>query len=175
MVPEARLQRTNEGSLPAGDGWFVLNAADARWLGGDFGSFTRFEGELRFPRLGINIGVMQPGEPASMYHAEDEQEDFLVLAGEALLLIEGEERRLRQWDLVHCPPWTEHVFIGAGDGPCAILAVGSRTGGEIVYPANELAQRYGAGAAVTTSRGDEAYTGGPDVEVPFEPGWLPAG
>src|SRR3954466_9168520 len=123
MVPEARLQRTNEGSVPAGDGWFVLNAADARWLGGDFGSFTRFEGEQRFSRLGINIGVMQPGEPASMYHAEDEQEDFLVLAGEALLLIEGEERRLRQWDLVHCPAWTEHVFIGAGDGPCAILAV----------------------------------------------------
>ena len=79
-------------------------------------------------QLGFNIGVLAPGQPSCMYHGEDEQEDFLVLAGECLLLIEGEERLLRQWDFVHCPPWTEHVFVGAGDGPCALLAVGTRSG-----------------------------------------------
>jgi uncharacterized cupin superfamily protein len=173
MVPEAPLRRTNGGSVPHGDGWFVLNAKEARWLGGSLGRYTRFEGDHRFPQLGINIGVLDPGQPASMYHREREQEDFLVLSGECLLLIEGEERHLRQWDLVHCPADTEHVFVGAGDGPCAILAVGSRTGGDVVYPASELAQRHGAGSATTTSLSDEAYKAfQPDLEVPYEEGWL---
>ncbi|MBA3787658.1 MAG: cupin domain-containing protein, partial [Actinobacteria bacterium] len=134
MVPEARLEREDGGLAPRGEGWFVLNAKEARWLDGDFGAFTRFEGDARFPQLGINIGVLQPGQAACMYHGEDEQEDFLVLQGECLLLVEGDERPLKAWDFVHCPAWTEHVFVGAGEGPCAILAVGTRAGGDVVYP-----------------------------------------
>jgi uncharacterized cupin superfamily protein len=176
MVPEARLQRTNGSSVPHGEGWFVLNAADARWLGGDLGRYTRFEGEPPFPQIGINIGVLKPGEPASMYHRENEQEDFLVLSGACLLLVEGEERLLRQWDFVHCPAGTEHVFIGAGDRLCAVLAVGGRSQQhDTVYPANELAQRHRAGSPVTTSSGEQAYeSSSPDLEVPYEEGWLPS-
>src|SRR6185312_15725279 len=59
-------------------------------------------------------GILAPGQPSCMYHGEDEQEDFLILAGECLLLVEGQERRLKAWDFVHCPAWTEHVFVGAG-------------------------------------------------------------
>ena len=129
------MNRTEHGREPAGEGWFVLNAREAKWVDGHFGAYTRFEGESRFPQLGFNIGVLAPGQPACHYHGEDEQEDFLVLSGECLLLIEGQERPLRQWDFVHCPAWTEHVFVGAGDGPCAILAVGTRSGGDVVYPA----------------------------------------
>ncbi len=114
MPKESRLAQTPGGKVPEGAGWFVLNAREARWLTGDFGAYTRFEGEERFPHLGINIGVLQPGQPACYYHAENDQEDFLVLSGECLLLIEGQERRLQAWDFVHCPPWTEHVFVGAG-------------------------------------------------------------
>ena len=177
MVPEAPLQRTTHGSRPRGEGWFVLNAADAHWLGGDLGCYTRFEGDARFPQIGINISVLQPGEPASMYHRENEQEDFLVLSGACLLVIEGEERLLRQWDLVHCPAGTDHVFVGAGDGLCAVLAVGGRSDDhDIVYPANDVARRHGAASAVTTSSGDEAYKSTrPDVEVPYEERWLPSG
>jgi len=94
----------------------VLNAREAKWLDGAYGAYARFEGEPRFQQLGFNIGVLRPGQPSSMYHGEDGQEDFLVLSGECLLLIEAEERRLGQWDFVHCPAWTEHVFVGAGDG-----------------------------------------------------------
>ncbi len=153
----------------------MLNAKEARWLDGDFGAFTRFEGaKAKFPQLGINIGVLQPGQPACMYHGEDEQEDFLVLQGECLLLIEGEERPLKAWDFVHCPAWTEHVFVGAGEGPCAILAVGSRTNKGVVYPVSELAQRHGAGVAKTTPDPDVAYAGNAeDVPVAFREGWLP--
>ncbi len=103
--------------------------------------------------------MLEPGQPACMYHGEDEQEDFLVLAGECLLLIEGEERPLKAWDFVHCPKSTEHVFVGAGSGPCAVLAVGSRSGGGVVYPASELAQRHGAGVAAETHSPEEAYAG----------------
>src|SRR5579875_2225125 len=103
---EAPLKRTDAGLVPQGAGWFVLNAREARWLDGEFGAYTRFEGEPGFPKLGFNIGVLAPGQPACYYHAEDEQEDFLVLSGECLLLIEGEERPLKAWDFVHCPPWT---------------------------------------------------------------------
>ena len=173
VVPEARLKSTEGGLVPEGEGWFVLNARDAKWLDGDFGAYTRFEGESRFPTLGFNIGVLAPGQAACYYHGEDEQEDFLVLAGEAVVLIEGEERPLRQWDFVHCPPWTEHVFVGAGEGPCAILAVGTRIGGDVVYPRSELALRHNAGVEQETREPKEAYAEiGPDTPVGYRDGWL---
>jgi uncharacterized cupin superfamily protein len=174
MIPEAKLQATDSGLVPEGEGWFVVNARDARWLDGHFGAYTRFEGDARFPRLGFNIGVLEPGQPACYYHAEDEQEDFLVLNGECLLLVEGEERRLKAWDFVHCPARTEHVFVGAGDGPCAILAVGTRLGGDVVYPESELAQRHRAGVERETHDPREAYADIPrDVPVAYRDGWLP--
>jgi uncharacterized cupin superfamily protein len=175
MVPEARVEPGDGGGLvPNGEGWFVVNARDAQWYTGHFGAYTRFEGEPSFPMLGINIGVLEPGQPACYYHGEDEQEDFLVLSGECLLLIEGQERRLRAWDFVHCPPWTEHVFVGAGDGPCAILAVGTRTGGGVIYPVSELAQRHGAGVEHEIDQPRQAYAEiRPDVASGYEPNWLP--
>ena len=173
MVPEAPLERSEHGLSPNGEGWFVLNAREAKWMDGHFGAYTRFEGEPRFPKVGFNIGVLAPGQPACWYHGEDEQEDFLVLNGECLLLIEGEERRLRQWDFVHCPAWTEHVFVGAGDGPCAILAVGTRLNDDVVYPRSELALRHRAGVERETRKPDEAYADiRPDTEVPFQADWL---
>jgi uncharacterized cupin superfamily protein len=173
VIPEAPLRPAGSGLAPEGAGWFVLNARDARWREGDFGAFTGFEGDARFPQLGINIGVLEPGQPACMYHRENEQEDFLVLSGECLLLIEGQERSLKAWDFVHCPPWTEHVFVGAGAGPCAILAVGSRSDGSVLYPVNELARKHGAGVDTETGEPDEAYARfRPDADAEYR-GWLP--
>jgi len=174
MPKEARLQQTPGGQVPVGNGWFVLNARDARWLTGDFGAYTRFEGEDRWRHLGLNIGVLEPGQPACYYHAESDQENFLVLSGECLLLIEGEERLLKAWDFVHCPPWTAHVFVGAGDGPCTVLAVGSRTGDQTIYPESALAQRHGAGVKRETREPSEAYAEiADDVDTPYRDGWLP--
>lgn len=176
MPDEAPLRQTPGGRVPDGPGWFVLNAQEACWRTGMFGAYTRFEGESRFPTLGFNIAVLEPGQPSCYYHAEDNQEDFLVLSGECLLLIEGQERRLTAWDFVHCPAWTEHVFVGAGTGPCAILAVGARLSDETVYPASELALRHRAGVARRATDPDDAYAGLPDdVDVPYRPGWLPGG
>ena len=176
VVPEAPMNKTPAGLAPAGEGWFVLNAREATWLDGHFGAYTRFEGEPRFTKLGFNIGVLSPGQPACYYHGEDEQEDFLVLSGECLLLIEGEERSLKQWDFVHCPPWTEHVFVGAGDGPCAILAVGTRSDGGVVYPRSEVALRHRAGVDNETREPREAYAEIPkDDEVTYRAGWLGEG
>jgi uncharacterized cupin superfamily protein len=174
MPKEARLTQTPNGKVPEGDGWFVLNAREAPWLVGDFGAYTRFEGDDRFPDLGLNIGVLQPGQPACYYHGEDNQEDFLVLDGECLLLIEDQERRLKAWDFVHCPPWTKHVFVGAGDGPCAVLAVGTHAGAQTLYPVSELAQRHGAGVTTETRDPSEAYAEiADDVDTAYQDGWLP--
>jgi len=174
MVPEAELRQTESGRVPDGEGWFVLNAREAQWLEGDFGVYTSFEGEARFEQLGINIGVLAPGEPACMYHRENAQEDFLVLSGECLLLVEGEERHLKAWDFFHGPPWTDHVFVGAGDGPCAILAVGARSTKGVVYPESELAQRHKAGVAQETSEPAEAYKDfTPDQPIAYRDGLLP--
>jgi uncharacterized cupin superfamily protein len=174
VVPEAPLEREDGGLVPQAEGWFVLNAREALWLDGDFGAYTRFEGpDAKFPALGVNIGVLAPGQPACMYHGEDEQEDFLVLQGECLLLIEGEERPLKAWDFVHCPAWTEHVLVGAGEGPCTILAMGTRTGGDVVYPAAEVARRHRAGVEETTPDPKVAYASvGDDVPTPYREGWL---
>ena len=174
MVPEAPLERTDSGVAPRGEGWFVLNAREARWREGVFGAYTRFEDEPRFERLGFNVSLLWPGQAGCMYHGEDEQEDFLVLAGECLLLIEGEERPLRAWDFVHCPPWTEHVFVGAGTEPCVIVAVGTRSDGDVLYPESELARRHGAGVERETPEPDEAYARFPnDTDVSFQDDWLP--
>jgi uncharacterized cupin superfamily protein len=157
VVPEANLQDTENGLVPEGDGWFVLNAKDTTWYDSPFGEFCRFEGNVRFPELGINLSVLHPDQPSCMYHREDKQEDFLILRGECRLLVEGEERPLKAWDLVHCPPWTEHVFVGAGSQPCFILSVGARPDEEVVYPVADVALKYGAGVETETPSPEEAY------------------
>ena len=131
-MPEAPLEPKDGGLVPAGEGWFVVNARDARWFDGNElgGRYTSFEGpDARFQELGFGIGILRPGEASAMYHGEEAEENFLVLAGECLLLIEGEERLLRAWDFVHCPRWAEHIFVGAGNGPCVVAAVGKTTEG----------------------------------------------
>jgi uncharacterized cupin superfamily protein len=166
-VPEAPLEEHGSGLAPAAEGWFVVNVRDAQWLtteGGEkqrTGSECPFEtAKAEFPQVGIRIHVLPPGESNGLYHREDKQEDFLVLAGECVLLVEGQEQRLRAWDFVHCPAGTEHIFVGAGDAPCAILMVGARgPDWNIVYPVSELAARYGASADVETRDPDEAYAG----------------
>jgi uncharacterized cupin superfamily protein len=166
-VPEARLEDSGSGLAPASDGWFVVNVRDAEWwTSRDTGKQSRgsecnFESEeLEFPQIGICIRVLEPGEPNGLYHAEADQEAFLVLSGECRLLVEGEERLLRPWAFFHSPPETEHIFVGAGDGPCAILMVGARSQDwHVLYPVSELAARYGASVAEETSDLKQAYVG----------------
>jgi uncharacterized cupin superfamily protein len=174
MIEEARLEETASGLLPSNDGWFVVNVRDTAWVTYEaLGASCRFENpSRRFAELGINLHVLRPGQPSAVYHRESSQEDFLVLAGECVLLIEGEERTLQAWDFAHCPPETEHVFVGAGDGPCVILMVGTRkSDGTVFYPDSELARRHGAGVEVETSSPFEAYMGlaKPSAERP--PDW----
>jgi len=164
-VAEAPLQDPGSGLEPSGDGWFVVNVRDVAWFTSDtFGSACRFESrEAFFPQFGINLRVLEPGKSNCLYHTESQQEDFLVLSGECRLLVNGEERLLGPWDFVHCPPGTEHVFVGAGDGPCVVLMTGARSDDEeLLYPVSELAARYGASVDVETSDPKEAYG-------PFEP------
>jgi uncharacterized cupin superfamily protein len=175
MTPEARLEDAEGGLVPAGAGWFVLNARDARWRENELSAYCAFEGDSRFPQLGVNLNVLLPGMPMSMYHREDDQEDFLVLAGECLLVVEDEERLLRAWDFVHCPAGTNHTILGAGAGPALVLAVGARSGGDTVYPESEVAQRLGAGVAHETTEPDEAYVGFSDMKpTSCRDGWLPS-
>src|SRR5579862_3865467 len=184
MVPEAALELTDAGLVPAGRGLFVMNARDARWIDrGErgvnlpFTGWTEAEAESYFPQLGMALVVLGPGEPIGMYHWEADQEDFLVLAGEALLLVEGEERPLQSWDFVHCPPGTGHMIVGAGDGPCLVVAVGSRehqTGDWGAYTVSELALRHGAGVETTTTDPTEAYARfAPSEPVRYPGGLLP--
>jgi quercetin dioxygenase-like cupin family protein len=176
-VPEARLAKTELGLVPESEGWFVLNASDATWVRSEErGQDTDFEGKQEWTQLGFRIQILGPGQ-RGLYHRERGQEGFLVVSGECILLIEGEERRLKAWDFVHCPPWTEHTFVGAGDGPCVIVMAGSRVGGfEVVYPVNELATKHGASVLDETSRPDEAYARwGPEARSAYREGWLPAG
>jgi uncharacterized cupin superfamily protein len=159
VVPEAPLEDDGHGLRPVGAGWFVLNVRDARWFTSELDTYAQFESdEVRFDQVGIGIGILNPGKSNGMYHGEDAQEDFLVLSGECLLIVEGEERRLKAWDLVHCPPWTEHIFVGTGDGPCVVVGVGARRKGRgIVYPANATASKHGADVDETTSDPRVAY------------------
>jgi uncharacterized cupin superfamily protein len=171
MVQESRLEVVGSGLAPVSDGWFVVNVGEAAWLRHEaFGGRCVFESSGRvvadrpelepqmFRQAGFTLAVLEPGKPSGLYHAESDQEDFLVLAGECLLLIEGGERRLRAWDFVHCPPGTEHTFVGAGDRPCIVFMTGARSSdGTIVYPRSQLALDHGAGVGEETSSPHDAY------------------
>lgn len=156
-VPEAPLEETEHGLVCSSEGWFVANAGEIRWFESEgWGRFSNFGGDTLFDQLGFGIGVLGPGQPLSMYHWESDQEDFLILDGTATLIVEGQERPLRTWDFVHCPPYTEHTIVG---GPCIVLGVGARErhteigpdgrrrgredGG--AYTVNEAAMKRGAG------------------------------
>ena len=179
MVPEARLEDTEHGRKAAGEGWFVLNARAATWYDrGERGAVCDFQAGQDWPQVGVNLFVLSPGNPMSMYHWEADQEDFLVVRGEALLIAEGEERPLRQWDFVHCPPNMSHVIVGAGDGPCVVVAVGAREhqsgegwGG---YPLNDTAARHNASADEETTDPQIAYARFPHRKpTRYRDGWLP--
>ena len=139
MVTEARLERVESGLAPVTAGWFVVNTADAAWVTNEvYGGVCIFESddfvlrgrpdltEYVKPNAGFTIRVVPPGQPSWLYHAESVQEDFLILMGECILIIEDQERHLRAWDFVHCPPMTSHAFVAKEGGPCVILATGNR-------------------------------------------------
>lgn len=161
---EAKLEKKGEGLSPQGDGWFIVNVKDVRWQENPrFGRWCELEGEERFPHLGINIHMLEPGQPACHYHGESAQEGFLVLRGECLLIVEGEERRMGPWDFFHCAPHTRHVFVGAGQGPCAILMVGARQEQmSVLYPVDETALKHHAGVRKETTSPKESYAGSPE-------------
>jgi uncharacterized cupin superfamily protein len=179
IVPEEQLTRTEHGLVARNDGWFVLNAADAPWRErSGRGRLCDFEGESDFAQVGVNLQILGPGEPMSMYHWESDQEDFLVLSGTATLVIEGQERALRRWDFVHCPAGAKHTIVGAGDGPCAVLCIGGRinTRGEDWggYTRDETALRLAAGVESDTNDPAEAYARfAGSRPVAYQEGWLP--
>jgi uncharacterized cupin superfamily protein len=179
MVPESKLEKTEHGLVPKGEGWFVLNMRDAEWRHVDGRGAVcivgdDFEGERRFEQLGVNPFVLRPGEPMALYHWEADQEAFLVVSGEAVLIIEGEERQLRAWDFVHCPPNTKHVIIGAGSDPCLVIAIGARERDSLGFTVDEVATRYGASVEEDTTDGGVAYSQIPRREpTAYRDGWLP--
>ena len=184
-MAEARLERITHGLAPVTEGWFVLNAADAQWIEHpDFGRCCPFEASgavtrqrddvepATFPQLGVNLLVLERGRSGGLYHREDQQENFLVLRGACLLLVEGEERPLAQWDLFHSPPGTEHVLVGTSDEACIVLRVGTRLGYPgLFYPRDEVAVRHGAATEQECSSGAEAYAS----RGHWQPGEKPAG
>jgi uncharacterized cupin superfamily protein len=161
-VEEAPLRRDEKGLVPEGDGWFIVNIAEAQGAHTErFGDGCMFEGTIgTFPELGVNVRVLQPGQPAAMYHREGAQEAFLVLSGECVAIVEDEERQMRKGDFLHSPPGTAHVLVGAGQGPCAVLMVGARRRPlEIGFPASRAAARYGASVETDTDDRSVAYAG----------------
>ena len=157
----------------------MLNLRDAEWRyaegrGAVCVALDDFEGYRRDLQYGLNPFVLRPGEAMSLYHSEGDQEALLVIAGEATLVVEGEERQLGPWDFVHLPPGTRHALIGAGEGSCLVLAVGARQHDELEFPANEAANRHGASVEADTQDGGIAYATVPPREpTPYRDGWLP--
>jgi len=175
-MDEAKLDETPYGRNPASDeGWFVLNLADALAVRNEVKGGAIIPLEPRggpFKDFGVNVHVVWPGEPSALYHSENAREAFLVLSGECTLVVEEQERLLRQWDFFHCPAGTRHIFVGTGEGPCAILMIGARPEAEqLHYPVSEVAARHGASAAKETPNPDEAYADWPGEFVPVRLPW----
>jgi uncharacterized cupin superfamily protein len=180
-MAEAPVRTSRNGLVVDGDGWFVVNACESRWKDeGRLGSYCTFEGKRRFPHFGINITVLEPGERMGMYHRENAQEAFLVLAGDCTLVVEGQERSLSQWDFFYCAPGTEHIIVASDTQSAVVLAVGGRgrgVAGGIVYKVCKAAARYGASVVHETTDPAIAYAKGraklPRSKfVKYQRGWL---
>jgi uncharacterized cupin superfamily protein len=170
---EAKIERTESGLRPADDGWFILNLQDIAWdtvEGG--GTWCAFEAAGGAPNaIGVGVHVLPPGESSGFYHRESDQEGFFVLAGECTLIVEGEERAMRQWDYFHCPPGTVHMTVGAGEQGCALFMLGGRSDDHTIeYPADPVAARHGVSVERTTTSAREAYKDRPPI-VPASSPW----
>ena len=176
-VNEASSEETPYGRYITSDGWFVLNLEEALAVRNEEKGGAAYPLEAReapFTDVGVRVRVLSPGEPNALYHSENAQEGFLVLSGECTLIVEEEERPLRQWDYFHCPAGTRHIIVGAGEGPCAVLMIGARPEvEELHYPESEVAAKYGASATKTTDDPDEAYAEWPGEYEPVRLPWPP--
>jgi len=175
-VGEAKARETKHGLVHDERGWFVVSAREERWERWDrMGVYCNFEGKKRFLQLGFNINVLEPGESLGRYHSENAQEDFLVVAGDCVLVIDGEERTLKAWDFVHSPPGTPHMIVGAGDGPSVVVAVGARgrRRSGITYVPSEVARKHGVSVEKETTDYREAYADLAGRERVRYGGWLP--
>lgn len=183
MVNEAPVEKTEHGLVPTGEGWWIINARSARWVERDgrgrqvpFTGWTADEAETFHRELGVNLVVLEPGQPLAIYHKETDAEGFFMIAGEALALVEGQERPLTQWDYFHCPTDCEHTIIGAGTHPCVLLAMSSRVNqgtdnwGE--YTVDEVALKHNAGVEEATTDPGEAYARWKPSRAVKYGGWL---
>ena len=171
---EASSEETPYGRYITSEGWFIHNLGEALAVRNEKKGRALYPLEPRespFPDIGVSVRVLWPGEPNALYHSEGVQEGFLVLSGNCTLIVEDEERPLRQWDYFHCPSHTAHVIVGAGDGPCAVLMIGSRPDKEIRYPVSEVALKYGASVEQETNDPDEAYADWPGDYEPVRLPW----
>jgi uncharacterized cupin superfamily protein len=118
----------------------------------------RQKGEAHFDDIGVSLFWLQPGRPMSLYHHEVVQENFLVLAGQCALIIEGEERPLQSWDCVHCPPRTARTIAASGEHPTRVLGVGARKeNGGARDPVDPVAIAHGAGVPDQSTPAEEVY------------------
>ena len=158
----------------SGTAWALRSVRDAEWWQNRPGGFVAELVPGEGTQVGANVWVLAPGDPMSMYHWEGDQEGFLVLSGDALLIVDDEERLLRQWDYFHCPGGVAHTIVGAGDGPAVILAVGARSGDDSgAFPYSEVATRHNASAEEETDVSKVAYARFPAAErAEFSEDWL---
>jgi uncharacterized cupin superfamily protein len=175
MTDKADIEHTDHGLVPADAGWFILNLSEIRWEtipGG--GTWCSFESDDdRSPLLGIGVHILGPGESSGYYHAESNQEGFLVLSGECIAIVEGEELRMRQWGYLHCPPGTAHITVGAGPEPCALLMVGTRSAGATIhYSVEPAAAKHGASVEKDSDSPREVYADKPPPVATRSPGPL---
>jgi uncharacterized cupin superfamily protein len=167
VTEHARMETTATGQRPAEQGWYILNLAQMCWNGfPGGGAWTTFEsGPEESDRLGIGVHILWPGDSPGYYHTEEDLEGFLVLSGECVAIVEGEEYRMRAWDYLHSPPGTAHITVGAGTEPCAILMYGTRTkGAAIRYLPDPVAARYGHSVQRESGSPQEVYADRPPIE-----------
>ena len=170
MTEEAHINETEAGLRPADDGWFILNLSQMSWsssAGGGIWNACEAPGD-RWP-IGIGVHILHPGDAPGFYHAEGNQEGFLILSGECVAIVEGQERRMGPWDYLHCPPGTAHIVVGAGEGPCAVLMVGQRGGG-VRYLPDDVAARHGKSVERESDSAREVYADRPPI-VPSPSPW----
>lgn len=86
--------------------------------------FQALRRELGVDSFGVNLIVLQPGQRGRIHAHERQDEVYLVLEGELMLLIKGVEHVLGEDRVVRVGPAVRRQLVNAGAQRLVLLALG---------------------------------------------------
>ena len=155
-VPEAGLEQTEFGLVPSGEGWFVVNAREARWRIDDLGAFTASRARRASSRSGSTSSCSRRASRWRCTTTRTTRRTSLCSPARRWRSSRARSGRCGSGTCCIARSAPATSCSARARGPCVLLAIGSRSGGEDwgAYPVDETALRHGASVEQETTKSE---------------------